>query len=219
MADSNAAESSVPAEASGQVILVLRNLLAERYPDLGRHVNTVARLCERVAPEVGLLDEENEALVQAAFVHDIGKLSLPESILAKPDSLNEDEWRLTRQHPLVGAQILLAAGLRGRVIDFVRSSHERIDGTGYPDGLAGEEIPLGARIIAVCDAYDAMISPRPQRPTPMTSEAASLELMRAAGTRFDIAVVDVVCRLLLHPSAPDLGLTREAQLAVANQEG
>ena len=149
MADSDAAESSVPAEASGQVILVLRNLLAERYPDLGRHVNTVARLCEQVAPEVGLLDQESEALAQAAFVHDIGKLSLPESILVKPDSLNEDEWRLMRQHPLVGAQILLAAGLRGRVIDFVHSSHERIDGTGYPDGLAGEEIPLGARIIAV----------------------------------------------------------------------
>ena len=202
MAAAAAAESSVPAEASGQVILVLRNLLAERYPDLGRHVNTVASLCECVAPEVGLLDQENEALAQAAFVHDIGKLSLPESILAKPDSLNEDEWRLTRQHPLVGAQVLLAAGLRGRVIDFVRSSHERIDGTGYPDGLAGEEIPLGARIIAVCDAYDAMISHRPQRPTPMTSEAALLELMRASGTRFDIAVVDAMCRLLLHPSPP-----------------
>ncbi len=215
MADSAAAESSVSAEASGQVILVLRNLLAERYPDLGRHVNTVARLCERVAREVGLRDEEHEALAQAAFVHDIGKLSLPESILAKPDSLNEDEWRLTRQHPLVGAQVLLAAGLRGRVIDFVHSSHERIDGTGYPDGLAGEEIPLGARIIAVCDAYDAMISPRPHRPTPMTSEAALLELMRASGTRFDIAVVDALCRLLLDPSPPDLGLTREAQVAVA----
>ena len=137
MADSAAAESSVSAEASGQVILVLRNLLAERYPDLGRHVNTVARLCERVAREVGLRDEEHEALAQAAFVHDIGKLSLPESILAKPDSLNEDEWRLTRQHPLVGAQVLLAAGLRGRVIDFVHSSrrtHRRHRLSRWPRG-------------------------------------------------------------------------------------
>ncbi len=185
------------ADASGQIILVLRNLLAQRYPDLGKHVNTVASLCESISFEVGLLDDEREALTQAAYLHDIGKLSLPESMLGKAAALDEAEWRLMRQHTAIGERILLAAGLRGRVVEFVRSSHERVDGTGYPDGLAGEEIPLGARIIAVCDAYDAMTSPRPHRPVPMTDDVASLELMRMSGTQFDMAVVDALCQLVL----------------------
>ncbi len=194
--------SIAPADASGQVILVLRNLLAERYPDLGKHVNLVVGPCESIAAVVGLPDDEREALAQAAFLHDVGKLALPESILTKPGPLDQDEWSLVRLHTIVGERILTAAGLRGRIIEFVRSSHERIDGTGYPDGLAGEEIPLGARIIAVCDAYDAMTSPRPYRPVPMTPEVASLELMRSSGTQFDAAVVDARCRLALDPGRP-----------------
>jgi putative nucleotidyltransferase with HDIG domain len=195
-------QSPTVAGANGQIVLVLRNLLAERYPDLGHHVNTVGRLCERAAPEVGVPDDERKALTQAAFLHDIGKLSLPESIMEKSGPLDEGEWRLMRLHTVVGEQILLAAGLRGRVIDFVRSSHERVDGNGHPDGLAGEEIPLGARLIAVCDAYDAMTSPRPYRPVPMTTEVASLELMRKSGTQFDRSVVDGVCEVVLDEERP-----------------
>jgi len=190
------------AEPSGQIILVLRNLLGERYPDLGRHVNTVARLCQETATELELEDREREALTQAAFLHDIGKLSLPESLLAKSDPLTEAEWTLMRLHTVVGERILLAAGLNGPVLAYVRSSHERIDGTGYPDGLAGEEIPLGARIIGVCDAYEAMTSVRPYRPAPMTGDGACLELMRGSGTQFDAAVVDVLCRRLLRAGSP-----------------
>ena len=192
MADPRAAQSSPPLEASSQVILVLRNLLGQRYPGLGEHVNTVARLCEAVAVEVGLVDEERQALGQAAHLHDIGKLSLPESMLSAPRPLTDAEWRVMRLHTIVGEQILLAAGLHGPVLGFVRSSHERWDGTGYPDALAGDEIPLGARIISVCDAYDAMTSPRPYRPVPMSSDSACLELMRASGTQFDAAVVDAL---------------------------
>ena len=192
-------ESSVTAEASGQIVLVLRNLLAERYPRLGHHVNTVGRICRTVARELGLPEDERDALVQAAFLHDIGKLSLPESIMGKPGPLDEREWSLVRMHTVVGERILVAAGLDGRVLDFVRSSHERVDGNGHPDGLVGEEIPLGARIIAVSDAYDAMTSPRPYRSPAMTSEVASLELMRRSGTQFDASVVDAVCQLVLHP--------------------
>lgn len=191
------AESSIIAQTSGQIVLVLRNLLAQRYPALGHHVNPVARLCKRVAPEVGLAEHEREALTQAAFLHDLGKLSLPESILAKPGPLDEGEWTLVHGHAVVGERILLAAGLRGAVTAFVRSSHERVDGGGHPDALAGDEIPLGARIIAVCDAYDAMTSARPYRPMPMASEVASLELMRASGTQFDAAVVNATCGHLL----------------------
>ena len=166
MADSNAVPSSSAPEPSGQIIRILQNVLGERYPTLGKHVNNVARLSSGAASEVGLPDEETEALVQASFLHDVGKLSLPESLLAKPGPPDEGEWRLIRLHTIVGEQLLIAAGLRGRVLDFVRSSHERIDGSGYPDGLVGEEIPLGARIISVCDAYDAMTSIRPYRRGP-----------------------------------------------------
>ncbi len=200
MADRPTAESppAPPAsQASGQVILVLRNLLAERYPDLGEHVNKVSRLSERVGRAVGVPADEVDALKQAALLHDVGKLALPESILAGPRPLDEAEWQVMRLHTVTGARILIAAGLQGKLIDFVRSSHERVDGSGYPDGLVGEQIPLGARVIAVCDAYDAMTSPRPYRPVPMSGDGASMELMRFSGTQFDIGVVDAFCQLLL----------------------
>ncbi len=197
MANHRTAESPQASQASGQVILVLRNLLAERYPDLGEHVNAVSSLSERVGREVGLPADEMDPLKQAAFLHDLGKLALPESILASPGPLDQEEWTVMRVHTLTGARILIAAGLEGKVIDFVRSSHERVDGSGYPDGLVGEQIPLGARVIAVCDAYDAMTSPRPYRPVPMSSDGAAMELMRASGTQFDAAVVDALCQILL----------------------
>jgi putative nucleotidyltransferase with HDIG domain len=190
-------DTPVGAEPSTQIILVLRNLLGERYPELGHHVKRVAHLCESVAPEVGLADEQRESLSRAAFLHDIGKLSLPESMLQRPGPLTQEESRMMRLHTVVGERILLAAGVHGTVLDFVRSSHERFDGAGYPDGLAGETIPLGARIIAVCDAYESMTSPRPFRPVPMTSDGACLELMRSSGTQFDAAVADALCRSLL----------------------
>jgi HD-GYP domain-containing protein (c-di-GMP phosphodiesterase class II) len=185
------------AEPSGQIILVLRNLLGERYPELGRHVNQVAALCWRIAPEVGLEEDQRKSLTRAAFLHDIGKLSLPESMLQRAGPLTAEEWSQMRLHTVVGEQILLAAGIHGKVLEFVRSSHERVDGTGYPDGLADGQIPLGSKIIAVCDAFEAMTSPRPYRPTPMTHDGALLELMRASGTQFDEGVVDALCQELV----------------------
>lgn len=202
MADADAVQPSELTEASGQIISVLRSLLAERYPDLGRHVNTVARLCGEVGPSLELSSAEREALTRAAFLHDIGKLALPESILRKPEPLDEDEWRQMRLHTVIGERILRAAGVSGRVVDFVRSSHERIDGTGYPDGLKGTQIPFGARIIAACDAYDAMTNSRPYRLVPMTSYGAVLELMRGSGTQFDSVVVGALSETLLHHDSP-----------------
>jgi putative nucleotidyltransferase with HDIG domain len=143
----------------------------------------------RLAPLFRLSGAERSALIQAAHLHDIGKLAIPERILSKPGPLDEVETELMRRHTITGAQILSSAGAPPLTISFVRSSHEWIDGTGYPDGLAGLEIPLGARIIAVCDAYDAMTSPRPYRPVPMTAEAAREELVRCSGSQFDARVV------------------------------
>ncbi|MFL5871390.1 MAG: HD-GYP domain-containing protein, partial [Solirubrobacterales bacterium] len=163
MDGTDTAPPSDRSEPSGQIILVLRNLLGERYPDLGRHVNTVARLCVETAEVLELGEPARRALIQAAYLHDIGKLSIPEPLLSKPGPLTEAEWRVLRLHPVVGERILLAAGLNGAVLGYVRSSHEWLDGSGYPDGLAGEAIPLGARIIAACDAYEAMTSVRPYR--------------------------------------------------------
>jgi two-component system, cell cycle response regulator len=190
-------QSPIQPDASGQLVLVLRNLLGERYPDLGEHVNTVARLAAEVAAQIGFAEDQRVALTQAAHLHDIGKLALPESLLRSPQTLTDEEWKLVRRHTIVGEQILIAAGLNGRVTDFVRSSHERFDGAGYPDGLAGEEIPLGARIIAPCDAYDAMTSPRPYRRSPKPSESAVLELMRSSGTQFDPAIVEALTQSVL----------------------
>ena len=202
MADISDARAADPADASSQVILILRNLLAERYPDLGAHVNTVAGLCTVIAQEIGLPAAEGRALTEAAYLHDIGKLSLPESMLGKSQPLDDDEWRLMHQHTIVGEGILIASGLGEPVTTIVRSSHERMDGSGYPDGLAGEEIPLGARIVAVCDAYDAMTSARPYRPLPMSSDRALLELMRSSDAQFDPAVVDALCQSVLHVGSP-----------------
>ncbi len=175
-----------------QVLAILRDVFMERSRDLGDHSNVVAHLCETIATAVGLPDDQKEPLAQAALLHDVGKLSLPDSILEKPGPLSEDEWRRMRRHTILGERILVAVGLKGKVVEFVRSAHERIDGSGYPDGLASEEIPLGARIISVCDAFDAMTSSRPYRPRPMSSEAALGELDRASGTQFDPIVVDAL---------------------------
>jgi HD-GYP domain-containing protein (c-di-GMP phosphodiesterase class II) len=116
---------------------------------------------------------------------------IPDTIIDKPGALDDEEWAFMafmRGHTLVGERILAAAPALGRAARFVRSSHEAFDGSGYPDGLAGDEIPLGARIIAICDAFDAMLSDRPNSPAKTTGEALA-ELHRCAGTQFDAAIV------------------------------
>ena len=117
---------------------------------------------------------------------------MPDAILAKPGPLDEREWQFVRQHTLVGERILRAAPSLHTVAKLVRSSHERFDGTGYPDGLAGESIPLGARIVSACDAWDAMITTRPYRKAMTLADALS-ELQRCSGTQFDPVVVGALC--------------------------
>ena len=130
--------------------------------------------------------------MQAGQLHDIGKLAIPDAILEKPSTLDEDEWAFVRRHTLIGERILAAAPDLGRVAIVVRASHEHFDGGGYPDGLAGQDIPLAARIVAVCDAFDAMVADRPYRAA-MTPRAAEQELRRCAATQFDPVVVEAFC--------------------------
>jgi diguanylate cyclase (GGDEF)-like protein len=175
--------------ASRQSKDVLLRALAERNPDLRHHLSGVADLAEATALRLHLGHEEVEQVRHAAELHDVGKVAVPDAILNKPDALDEAEWAFIRRHTLIGERIVAAAPALTRVATLVRSSHERWDGTGYPDGLAGSDIPLGARIVAVADAFDAMTSPRPYS-TARPAAAALEELRRCAGTQFDPAVVE-----------------------------
>ncbi len=174
---------------------VLLRALAERSAALGQHNDDVADLAEAVAVELGLSRADVIPIRRAAELHDVGKLAIPDTILNKPGPLDEQEWDFVRGHTLVGERILASAASLRDVAPVVRSTHERWDGEGYPDRLAREQIPLGARIISVCDAFDAMTSDRPY--SPAIEEAGALkELKRCAGTQFDRTVVTVFERVL-----------------------
>jgi len=179
---------------------VLLKALQEHHPDLGDHVHDVGLLAEAVAEELGLSGQQLHHVRQAAELHDIGKVAVPSAILDKPGKLDADEWAFIARHTLIGERILGAAIALRPVAKLVRSSHERWDGSGYPDGLAGTDIPLGARIVTACDAYDAMTSDRPYQRALGQGEALE-ELRRCAGTQFDPDVVDAFCRVSLRATA------------------
>jgi diguanylate cyclase (GGDEF)-like protein len=176
--------------AGRQVGDALRSAIEERDPDLGQHVGGVARLCEAVATQLGLRGYDAQRVRQAAELHDIGKVAIPDAILLKPGPLTDSERAFIERHTIIGERIISTAPALTQVARLVRRSHERFDGRGYPDRLAGEEIPLGSRIIGVCDAFDAMVTPRPYRPVPKTDAEALSELRRCAGTQFDPRVVE-----------------------------
>jgi HD-GYP domain-containing protein (c-di-GMP phosphodiesterase class II) len=163
--------------------------LGARDHSIGLHSDMVVALAGRVAAELGLGVAEQSEVRQIAGLHDIGKVGVPDHILHKPGPLDASEWQIMRQHPVIGAGILRSTETLAHLAPAVRAEHERWDGTGYPDGLAGDEIPLSSRIVLVCDAYHAMTSDRPYRRA-MTADAAIGELRDNAGTQFDAAVVD-----------------------------
>jgi diguanylate cyclase (GGDEF)-like protein len=171
---------------------VLLKVLSERDGALRVHLSGVAELAERIAVRLGLGEHEVKLIVLAAKLHDVGKTAIPDEILNKPGPLDHDEWEFMRSHTVIGERIILAAPSLAPTAGLVRSSHERYDGTGYPDALHGGAIPLGASIIAVCDAFDAMVATRPYRAAMAPADAVA-ELRRCAGTQFDPLVVEAFC--------------------------
>jgi two-component system cell cycle response regulator len=175
---------------------VLLRALQERNPELAERHAAVARLAEGVGQRMGLVDGDRAQLRQAAELHDVGKLAIPEELLHKPGPLDAEEWAFVRRHPLIGERIIGAAPALAGAARLVGATHERFDGSGYPDGLAGDQIPLGARIIAVCDAFTAMTFPRSYAPQ-LTVPDAIEELRNCAGTQFDPGVVDAIANLVI----------------------
>jgi diguanylate cyclase (GGDEF)-like protein len=178
--------------ATRQTRDILLQILQEREPELGDHLKGVAKLAMGIATRLELGAEEMDEIVRAAELHDVGKMAIPDEVLRKPGPLTEEEWAFVRQHTIIGERILGAAPALLPVAKLVRASHEHFDGSGYPDGLAGDAIPLGARIVSVCDAFHAMTSARPYRPAIAVDDALA-ELRACAGTQFDPRVVAACC--------------------------
>jgi putative nucleotidyltransferase with HDIG domain len=155
------------------------------------HGSDVAELAERVALRMGMSLKEAREVHYAAMLHDVGKIAVPSEILCKEGPLTEDEWVVMRSHTVVGAELVERIDAFAHLAPAIRSSHERIDGRGYPDGLAGERIPLAARIVAACDTYDAIVTDRPYRAARTPSEARE-ELLRACGSQLDEGVVAIL---------------------------
>jgi two-component system, cell cycle response regulator len=186
-----AAKDRRESSAKRQMCQLLVQVMREAQPDVEDHSSEVALLAVAVGRGLGLDTAELNDVARAAELHDIGKVAIPSRILAKPGPLDEEEWNLVRTHTLVGERIVAAAAALRSVARLVRASHERYDGRGYPDGLAGEQIPLAARIVAVCDAFAAMVSDRSYRPA-LSPAVAIAELRACAGTQFDRTVVEAL---------------------------
>ncbi len=178
-------------DAHADAIEALAMALLERDRYTGEHSESVVEMAKSVARALGLDQGEVERVGAAALLHDIGKVAIPDHILNKPAKLDEDEWRLMREHPVIGERILRAIPGMGGVARIVRHEHESFDGSGYPDGLVGAAIPIGSRIILACDTYHAMTSDRPYRKRMEHGEAIA-ELARCAGTQFDPRVTEVL---------------------------
>jgi putative nucleotidyltransferase with HDIG domain len=177
----------------------------------GTHSHGVVALALDVAAELGLGGVERRNIEFGALLHDVGKIAIPKEIINKPGPLDDDEWVVIKTHTVEGQKMLdRVGGVMGEVGQIVRSSHERWDGTGYPDRLAGEAIPLEARVVACCDAFSAMTTDRPYRKG-MTLDAAVIELRMNSGTQFDPRVVAALI-VVLERQAP---LSREPDSGVA----
>ena len=159
------------------------------------HSENVAKYATFIAEEMHLSAKDVELIREACELHDLGKIGIQDNILIKPAELNKEEWELMKLHPLTGAQILEPLTFLHGVIDLIRQHHEHYDGSGYPKGLKGEEILLGARIIHLADAYEAMTSARSYRKVPLTKEAAIEEVKKHNGTQFDPKVVEFFLKI------------------------
>ena len=181
-----------PPGADDDAVARLLDLVDEAAPEVAAHMDRTARLARVFAAEAGLPDGLLHLVVRTARLHDVGKLAIPPWVLEKPGPLSETERRLMRGHAAMGQQILERKPVLMALGPLVRATHERWDGNGYPDRLKGAAIPLPSRIVAVCDAFDAMTNSRVYRDK-MTPAKAFDELRRGAGTQFDPGIVEPFC--------------------------
>jgi len=177
-------------------------ILEHRDLETRGHTDRVVRLTEFLGRRFGFRGRRLEALRWGAYLHDIGKLGVPDAVLLKPGALSEEEWAVMQSHPEVAVEMLKPLGFLPEItLNVVRHHHERWDGSGYPDGLRGEAIPLEARIFAVADVFDALVSPRPYKKAWPLAEAAR-ELKREAGKSLDPKVVEVFLGALRENALP-----------------
>ena len=169
------------------------DLIAAHEPDVVAHAEAVGQIASAIALEMALSPSEVKTVRAAALLHDVGKVGVPDSVRDKPGPLDDAEWEEMRRHPAIGHTLLAKMPVTTDVLLAVRHHHERFDGAGYPDGLFGDEIPLAARIIAVADAYHAMVSDRPYRGR-CSAGAARSEIVRCSETQFCPTVVDAFVR-------------------------
>jgi putative two-component system response regulator len=184
-------QALVRMDAAHNAVAALANAVEAKDPTTERHCQRLANLAARLGAQAGLDGVELEAVAYGALLHDVGKIGVPEAILTKPSSLDAAEWDLMRRHPEIGERICEPLTASGTFTPIVRHHHERWDGRGYPDGLRGEAIPLGARIVGLVDAFDAMTHDRPYRRAMPTAVAVN-ELWREAGGQFDRALVPIL---------------------------
>src|SRR4051794_31716755 len=196
-------------ERYGELILAI---LRAQQPDTSEHASDVAALAAGVAARLGVDPLDRGLVRRAAELHDVGKIAIDPEIVNKPGPLDDEEWAQMRLHTIIGDDLLLAAPPLRAVAPLVRASHERWDGGGYPDGVAGEDIPLAARIVAACDAYDAMTTDRCYR-RGMSAADARAELERCSGSQFDRTVVAALVAELMEPHHQSAAYTSDADAA------
>lgn len=178
-----------------EIILALAETIEVGDSTPMRHSNQTSRVANAIAHRSSMSEEEIKAVRWAGLLHDIGKVQIPEEILRKPGPLNNTEWEIMKQHPIIGAELLAPVSRFRDAIPMIETHHEKFNGTGYPFGLKGEQIPLGGRVLAVADAYSAMLCGRVYC-QPFSLHQTIVELNRCKGTHFDPAVVDILISLI-----------------------
>lgn len=202
---------------SQKTIELLADAVDKRDPYTFQHSLRVGNYADRMARRIGLDLEELENIAFAARIHDLGKIGIPSSILLKNGPLTKEERRVIEQHPSIGARIMSRMSTYERVKSLIEFHHERIDGKGYPTGLSGEQIPVGARIIGVADAYEAMTSDRPYRKA-LSTDRAIRELEKGRGAQFDSQIIDHFLAVLNEEKQVPLA-TLELDLVASGKEG